>query len=145
MTRTCGTCTKCCDGFLSAKILDFEMGNGVGCPLRIIGGGCSIHGNPIRPSLCQNWKCGWLEDDGTLFDEWLRPNNVNFILIRFRQGDISWYKLAEAGEQISTLMLSYLIQECIRKNINFEYAINGTQFLIGTHEFKKFMKEETAG
>jgi hypothetical protein len=141
MTRTCGTCTKCCDGHLSAKIFDFEMGNGNACPLRIIGGGCSIHNSPMRPSLCQNWKCGWLEDDGTLFDEWLRPNNVNFILIRFKVDNISWYKLAEAGEQISTLMLSYLIQIATRKNINLEYWIGNTQFLIGTEEFKEYVKE----
>jgi hypothetical protein len=145
MTRQCGTCTKCCDGWLSAKILDFEMGNGVACPLRIKDGGCSIHNDPIRPSLCQNWKCGWLEDDGTLFDEWMRPNNVNLILIRFVVDNIEWYKLAEAGEPISPLMLSYLIQEAIRKNINLEYQIKGAQFLVGTDEFKKVVMGTMAG
>ena len=138
MTRTCGSCTKCCDGFLSAKILDFEMGNGAACPFRIKDKGCSIYND--RPSLCRNWKCGWIEDDGTLFDEWLKPNIVNFILIRIKHGDVIWYKIAEAGKEIDKLMLSYMIQEAIRKNINLEYVINGTQFLIGTDKFKTYVK-----
>jgi hypothetical protein len=86
-----------------------------------------------------------LEDDGTLFDEWMRPNNVNFILVRFVVDNIEWYKLAEAGEPISPLMLSHLIQEAIRKNINLEYQIKGAQFLVGTDEFKKVVMGTTAG
>ena len=45
----------------------------------------------------------------------------------------------------NSLMLSYLIQEAIRKNINLEYQINGAQFLVGTDEFKKVAKDITAG
>lgn len=144
--RSCGTCTKCCDGWLHAKIFDYEMGNGKPCPLRIKNVGCAIHEDPIRPSLCQIWKCGWLRDDGTLFEEWMKPEIVNFILIPSVEDNLEWYTLAKAGdEEINTLMLSYLIQNAINKNINFEYWIGKAQFLIGTDEFKKHVGTNTAG
>jgi len=138
--RECGACTKCCDGWLSAKLYDFEIGNHIGCPLRIIGKGCSVYENPSRPHICNEFRCGWLRDDGTLFEEWMKPDIVNFILVFYKVEELHWYKLVRAGEDINTLMLSYVIQKALRQNINLEYWINNTQFLIGSEEFKKYVK-----
>lgn len=137
MKRECGTCTKCCDGWLSAEIYGHKMEPGKPCPF-VGNNKCSIY--EARPSLCRNWKCGWLEDDGTLFDEWMRPSNVNFILVRFNVNGVEWYKLAEAGEEINTLMLSYLITLFRKHNKNLKYVINGVPFFIGTEEFKEVAK-----
>lgn len=138
MTRTCGTCTKCCDGWLSVEVYGNKVNVGNPCIFKKEGCGCSIYQN--RPITCQEFLCGWLRDDGTLFEEWMKPEIVNFILVYYKIEELSWYKLVQAGEDINTLMLSYVVQKALRLNLNLEYWIGNTQFLIGTEEFKKYVK-----
>jgi hypothetical protein len=138
MTRTCGTCTKCCDGWLGVQVHGHWVTDGNPCLFKKEKCGCSIY--QARPQTCQDFLCGWLRDDGTLFEEWMKPEIVNFILVYFKIEEIKWYKLITTGQKLSPLMLSYVIQKAIRQNINLEYWIENTQFLIGTEEFKKCVK-----
>lgn len=138
MKRECGTCTKCCDGWLTADIYGHKMEPGKPCPF-VGEHKCTIYNNK-RPQICSDFKCGWLKDDGTLFDEWMRPNNINVIFVHYKIEDVVWYKLAEAGEKVNTLLLSYIIQIFTKNNVNLEYWINGAQFLIGTQKFKDLVK-----
>jgi hypothetical protein len=140
MARECGSCTKCCDGWLSADIYGYQMKPH--SPCKYLTDKCSIYRD--RPSVCEEFICGWLRDDGTLFPDWMQPNVINNILVYNRIGNITWYKLVEAGEDINVLLLSFLIQESGRKQFNLEYYVSETQFLIGTDEFKSFVKS-TAG
>jgi hypothetical protein len=70
----------------------------------------------------------------------MKPDIVNFILVYSRIGELNWYNLVQTGQDINTLMLSYVIQKALRQNINLEYWIGSTQFLIGSKEFKKYVK-----
>ena len=138
MTRTCGTCTKCCDGWLTVNVRGHVAKNGNPCKFR--GNGCcQIYAE--RPSVCREFECGWLTDTEEVFEDWMKPEIVDFILVFSRVGKLEWYRLVETGKSIDTLMLSYIVQKVINKQINLEYWINDTQFLIGTDEFKKYVKK----
>lgn len=137
MTRQCGSCTKCCDGWLTVNVRGHVAKNGNPCKFR--GNGCcQIYVE--RPSVCREFECGWLRDDGTLFEEWMKPEIVNIIFVFSRVGKLEWYELVETGKEVDTFILSYIIQKAINNKINLKYMINGTQFLIGTKEFKKYVK-----
>ncbi len=138
MTRTCGTCTKCCDGWLSVDVYGNKVNVGNPCIFKKESCGCSIYQD--KPITCKEFLCGWIRDDGTMFEEWMKPEIVNFILVYYKVEELNWYKLVQAGEDINTLMLSYVIQKALRQNINLEYWIDNTQFLIGSEEFKKYVK-----
>ena len=139
MIRQCGTCTKCCDGWLTADIYGNSLSKGNPCLFKKEGCGCSIYAS--RPHVCQEFLCGWIRDDGTLFEDWMKPDITNFILVYSRIDELKWYKLVQAGQELSLLMLSYMIQKALRQNINLEYWIDGTQFLIGSTEFVKHVKQ----
>ena len=139
MIRQCGTCTKCCDGWLTVDIYGNSVSNGNPCLFKKEGCGCSIYAS--RPHVCQEFLCGWIRDDGTLFEDWMKPDITNFILVYSRIDELTWYKLVQTGQELSLLMLSYMIQKALRQNINLEYWIDGTQFLIGSTEFVKHVKQ----
>ena len=58
--RSCGTCTKCCDGWLEVQVYGQRVGSGCPCKFVQLAEGCQIYGN--RPQMCQEFKCAWLED-----------------------------------------------------------------------------------
>jgi hypothetical protein len=59
--RECGECTKCCEGWLSAKILNKIISPGNPCDY-IKNNSCSIYEDrPIRP--CRTFNCSWILTD----------------------------------------------------------------------------------
>src|SRR5713101_8412369 len=77
ITRACGTCTACCDGWVAGTIYGHEMKPGTPCHFR--GEGCcSIYDKrPIEP--CRNFVCGWLAADSP-FPESFRPERRAVLL-----------------------------------------------------------------
>jgi|LakMenE18May11ns_1017448.scaffolds.fasta_scaffold9881024_3 Fe-S-cluster containining protein len=53
--RSCGECTKCCDGTLTAEVLGQQIGLGVPC--QYLKPRCTIY--PIRPRVCREYLCEW--------------------------------------------------------------------------------------
>ena len=78
--RTCGDCTACCEGWVSAK--DLEMWAGRACKHRTETG-CGIYADrPENP--CKIFQCGWL--NGTLpEDESFKPNQCGAIVLTDRK------------------------------------------------------------
>jgi hypothetical protein len=74
--RSCGECTVCCEGWLSADIRGHKMGGGQPCHF-LEAGGCSIYGS--RPDLCRSFECGWLMAGSRFPEEW-RPDKVGFFI-----------------------------------------------------------------
>ena len=74
--RSCGECTVCCDGWLSADIHGHKMGDGQPCHF-LKGGKCSIYGS--RPKVCRSFECGWLMAGSRFPEEW-RPDKVRFFI-----------------------------------------------------------------
>jgi hypothetical protein len=79
-TRTCGTCTACCEGWLREKKLDMRPGQ----PCRhCTTQGCAIY--PDRPEEpCRRFECGWLQEENT-FPDAMRPDRSGVIVLLDRQ------------------------------------------------------------
>ena len=142
MTRQCGSCTKCCDGWLSAKIYDFEIGEEIGCPLRIRGGGCSVHTDPSRPHICGEFRCVWLRNEKDFLPDWMRPDISNQIVLFHRFPEYEYFEVVNAGDNLSLTMITWLVGEAKRKNINLKYKLGDEVFLIGSDLFRtvEFLK-----
>lgn len=68
-SRQCGTCTACCEGWLSSRVVKMQPGKPCKhCTVQ----GCAIYETrPEEP--CRTFVCGWLQDDSPLPDQ-LRPD-----------------------------------------------------------------------
>ena len=73
--KSCGTCTKCCEGWLAATIHGKEVK--VGSPCQYVSlDGCSIYADrPVNP--CVKFKCLWLVDKEV--PDWVKPENSGVI------------------------------------------------------------------
>ena len=94
--RSCGDCTACCEGWLSAK--DLKMWAGKACEHKTAAG-CGIYANrPENP--CKAFQCGWL--DGTLpEDEKLKPNHCGAIVLTDRK-EAGWsvWRVVPVGRSV---------------------------------------------
>jgi hypothetical protein len=60
-------------------------------------GRCSIYGNhPEDP--CKVFKCEWLVNDN--IPGWMKPDDVNAILVWRKEDNIDYLDIAEAGEKL---------------------------------------------
>ena len=60
--RSCGSCTKCCEGWLSGEALGHKFYPGKPCHFIAIGKGCSVYAKrPQEP--CVSYKCGWISNE----------------------------------------------------------------------------------
>ena len=137
--RTCGSCTKCCEGWLSGEALGHSFYPGKPCHFISIGKGCSVYSKrPKDP--CVSYKCAWLLNLD--FPEWMKPDEVNAI-IDFREiNGIKYIQVNEAGETLRSDVLTWIIQYCIKEKLNLSWKIkNGNNFL-GTQEFLEVIKNQ---
>lgn len=142
MTRQCGSCTRCCDGWLTTNIYGFDVSENNPCIFKKKDGcGCEIY--TARPQLCKDYVCGWLRDDGKLFDEWMKPDISNYILHHYILDGYEWYLVIPTGKSLSRTTISYLVQVAIRKNINLVYWVDGTQYAIGRESFRNYIVGRT--
>jgi hypothetical protein len=74
--RSCGTCTKCCEGWLPTVILGQQLKVGSPCRFICSGGGCSIYNNG-RPDVCVSFTCLWIDDKKV--PDWVKPENSKVI------------------------------------------------------------------
>jgi len=75
--RSCDTCTKCCEGWLSGNAYEHQFYPGVPCAY--LGKGCTIYKNrPENP--CKTFVCEWLADESIPY--WMRPDLSGVILRR---------------------------------------------------------------
>jgi len=90
MTRSCGTCTKCCEGYVGVPFPSESQS----C-LNVIKGGCAIY--DIRPDHpCKSFRCGWLRD--VSIPEELKPDKANIIMYPFEIQGIKYFYIISAGE-----------------------------------------------
>lgn len=134
--RSCGNCTKCCEGWLSGQALGHSFYKGKPCHFLSIGKGCTIYSKrPQDP--CVLYKCSWLTDED--IPEWMKPSEINAIVDRRTVDGISYLSVIEAGQVLDSKVLSWLIQYAIQNQLNFCWEINGGKSWIGTPEFSELM------
>ena len=137
--RSCGTCTKCCEGYLTANIRGREVSTGKPCVFLEIGKGCTEYDKrPVDP--CQTYTCSWLSTPE--FPEWLKPNVANVIFTYRVQNGISYLALQEAGEPLSADVLTWAVLYALNNGLNLEWKIGEKVWWIGVPEFLDVMGKE---
>jgi len=130
--RTCGNCTKCCEGWLTGEALGYKFYQGKPCHFVSIGKGCTVYAKrPKDP--CASYKCGWLLN--TDIPEWMKPEQINAIISFKEVEKISYVSLIEAGEPLDSKVLSWLFKYVLEHNFNFVWQIAGGINWIGSPEF----------
>ena len=130
--RNCGTCAKCCEGWLHGEAYGHAFFKGRPC--FFLNKTCSIYDNrPADP--CRSYKCAWLAED--IFPFWMKPDLVNAIITHRKVGDIEFYSVTEAGSILDSKTLSWLVQWALNNNKNLLYFIDGGENKIGSQEFLK--------
>ncbi len=137
--RSCGDCTKCCEGHLAAKVKDFDMSPGNPCPVLQIGKGCTDYENrPKDP--CQVFSCQWLKNP--IIPEWLKPSESGVIITVQRIKDIEFLKLTAAPDFPDADALTWFITFVLKNKINGAWDAPRKKYWTGSPEFIQTMNEE---
>jgi hypothetical protein len=131
--RSCGTCTKCCEGYLTGVAHGIPFFSGKPCHFVDMNSGCSIYEDrPDDP--CNSFKCGWLTEPN--FPEWLKPNLSN-VIFTSNELDGHYYIYAkEAGATMDAMVLSWAISYMANNKINFAWEYGRSDAgAIGSDEF----------
>ena len=162
LSRECGTCTACCEGWLKGEIRGHKMYPGKNC--HFLGcNGCTIYEDrPQEP--CRNFECVWLKDKSGIIPEWMKPELSKVIIkemeyeLQIMQsgfGTASWvlenaaaiktvqkfWYVVEMGETISGPVLNWLIQYALEIEMPLIYHIDGKQEVLGPPDFHTWATE----
>lgn len=141
--KSCGTCTMCCSGVLSAAVNGEAMYRGKPCKFLNVISSCSTSGelsNAVkgctiyedRPSGCKKYNCLWISEyDIPLF---MKPENANAILDINSYGDIEYLRLSENEGGYSEEVLHFAVNEAKSRNMNLIYEWQGMYSYFGDKE-----------
>lgn len=160
ISRECGNCTACCEGWLEGEIYGYKMFRGRPC--HFLGcDRCSIYEQrPEKP--CRQFNCVWLVNADV--PEWMKPELSKVIIKKCEyevfvdsegggratyilandlkiKNTASYWSIIECGETISGPVLDWLVQYCLEKNQPIMYQVNGTSRVIGPPEFHMWFEE----
>jgi len=138
MSRECGTCTKCCEGYLTGSVKGRDFYGGRPCHFVVIGRGCSTYDDrPKNP--CITYNCAWLLNSE--FPEWLKPEQSGVIIDWRTVNGIKYLNVTEAGGKLTTSMLSWLIVYIMNIRGNLKWIIDNGAHWIGNSDFLEAMKK----
>ena len=136
MKRECGTCTKCCEGWLTGEALGHRFYLGNPCHFIAIGKGCTVYAKrPKDP--CVTYKCAWLTDEN--IPEWMKPSDINAIIDWREKEGIKYLNINEAGAILDSRVLTWAIQYALNNKFNFYWKVDGGEHWFGTPEFDALM------
>ena len=138
--RSCGGCTACCQGWLTARVLDQDLAPGKPC--RFLAGGCTIYDDrPHDP--CRGFVCGWLLK-GSPFPESFRPDRLGVIIVVKMWRDRLAFVLAPAGKNPDANLLEWMRQHSLATGRPFLFNVDGRQRGFGSAEFQQEIREKFA-
>ncbi len=139
--RACGTCTACCDGWVTGIIDGHEMYPGQPCHFR--GENCcSIY--ETRPKYpCRDFVCGWLQA-GSPFPDEFRPDRLGVMVISMKWHGRDAYVLRAAGRDPDDALVAWMQALSARTGNPFFYEREGERFGYGPPEFQQEMAERVA-
>lgn len=130
--RTCGECTKCCEGWLFGEAHGKNFYKGRKC--HFLEDSCTIYDQrPINP--CKSYSCMWLID--LEIPSWLKPSLSNIIISKRKIENIEYLEVIETGIKIDSSVLNWLVQYSILQNVNILYFVDGGVNRIGQQDFLK--------
>lgn len=137
MSRSCGTCTKCCEGWLTGEAHGYKFSPGNPCFFLQIDSGCQIY--DIRPKdPCQSFNCKWVTDEN--IPEWMYPKTNNAIPVDTTINGIPYIKIVWAGNNLTKETIDWWINWAKEndKNIAWDDQIDS---FIGSDDFISEMKK----
>jgi len=143
--RDCGSCSMCCQGWLSGDIFEYKMEANNPCHFvneGCSGGCCTIYEH--RPDMCKDYKCLWLQQPIAL-PLWMRPDKSKVIITERVVEDavaseqFTYWQVRECGEKIDSVVLNWIIRNSMHFNMNLQYEIAGQWYYLGTDRFMEFM------
>ena len=136
--RSCDGCTKCCEGWLPAKIMGHELSPGNPCPLLVSDVGCSIYEDrPERP--CKTYYCFWQTELSV--PEKFKPSLTNTIIT---WGNVTGFReliLIRAGGYDSEVV-EWFAGYVKENNINATWQIGDQEFFNGDPDYIEKRKKE---
>ena len=139
VNRSCGTCTKCCEGHLASMINGQPMYPGKPCYLLEIGKGCSDYDNrPEKP--CRVFNCEWLINPEV--PENLKPEKSGVIISWQKIDGIRFLKMTKAPNEPNTDSTTWFIQYILRNGINGAWDSDTKKYWVGSPEFMAAMNKE---
>lgn len=130
--RSCGECTRCCEGWLKASINGKRMC--AGKPCHYLGKSCTIYEDrPDDP--CREYTCEWLDNPD--LPEWMKPNLSNVIITRKTTPDdkLTYCEVVETGRLIESTTLNWIIHWALQNKVNIVYEVQGQMYKLGNAEF----------
>jgi hypothetical protein len=136
--RSCGSCTKCCDGWLSGTAYGHDFSPGKPCYFANRSG-CSIY--PIRPeSPCKTFVCHWKEN--TQIPDWLTPAKSGIIiLIRYLESQ-RYLRLTYAGRMPTEQILEWAEQHAATGANIVGFDNTGVRIFSNNEKFKQAAARE---
>jgi hypothetical protein len=129
LNRSCGTCTKCCEGYISGGAHGIKFGNGVPCEFLAWGHGCTIYEDrPLSP--CKKFRCEWLKNND--IPEHFKPEISHFMAMRKGQNFIV---LVTVGPNPNYEVVDWYKQWCSANKFNLAYRQDNRDFFFGDPEF----------
>ncbi len=138
LKRHCGSCTKCCEGWLVGDAYGFSFGNGLSCTF--FNKGCSIYPNhPQHP--CKEFECQWISDIS--LPEWLKPE-ISGVIITKKGLEIFDYLMVIPAENKLNEKVYQWADEYTKANIRNHVVIgDGKKFIVySQHQYFKKMALE---
>ena len=145
MSRQCGECTKCCEGYLHGESdlimrdgKTFKLG-GKPCPILQIGKGCGEYENrPQNP--CAGFECEWLRQPD-VYPEEMRPDRIGAIFsLKYVEG-VQYLRITEAGNRLDAEVLSHAIKITLINRYNLYWEIDGKMHWFGNKDFVTIMNK----
>jgi hypothetical protein len=136
--RQCGTCTKCCDGWVQGTIEGHEMKPGTPCFFR--GEGCCTIYERRPQSPCRDFVCGWLQPDSPFPDEF-KPERIGVMIIPIKWRGMPAYILRAAPSDPDDKLIAWMEAFSVRARRPFFYERAGERFGFGPPEFQREMSE----
>ena len=140
-SRNCGTCTACCDGWLTANIRGHEMRVGVPCHFRGEGGCAIYEDRPVDP--CRGFHCAW-RLSGNPFPESFRPERLGAIILAKQWRDRVAYYLVPAGRELDASLLEWMRKHSEATGTPFLFEIHGRYRGFGSAEFQQHILDKSS-
>ena len=137
--RECGTCTKCCEGYLTATVRGHEMSKGKPCFFVEIGKGCKDYKNrPKDP--CKDFTCGWKVIDEMPDNFKPEESGVIFTWQKTEKSNMLYLKLHQAPNNPSPQILTWAFLFVLKHNTNFLWGLDERFYYYGSIDFCNEMK-----
>jgi hypothetical protein len=138
LPRQCGTCTKCCEGYLTADINGYDIYPGQPCYLLKKDVGCQDYDN--RPDFpCKSFECFWILEKE--MPEEFKPSISGSITQYRNEGGFEFLLITYAGKDLDVRLLTWSIIFCKIRNFGIVWAIDNNVYWNGSDEFCTYMFE----